>query len=377
MDDRLEVAIAGAGVAGLEAAFALQALAGELVNVTLIDPGTEFVYRPMAVREPFTRMPAQRYPLAAVAADAGAELVADAFRWLDASGRVLHTKGGRAVNYDALVLALGARPRAPFRHATTINVNRVGEQITEILAGIERGEIRSIAAVIPSTRGWPLPLYELALMTAHRARARGIELAVTVATPEEAPLAAFGEPVSTAIGALLEESGIEVFTGVSCEVPAPGIVSLRPGIETIEADCVIALPRLFGPSTPGLPKRARDGFIAVDPHCRVRGVEGVYAAGDATDFPLKFGTVAGEQADTAAAAIAQAAGAEIDPPPFRPVVYGMLLNGGKPLYLSAQLVGDHCQRSELSSAPTWRLPTKLVARYLAPYLDARDRAATR
>jgi sulfide:quinone oxidoreductase len=377
MADRLEVAIAGAGVAGLEATFALQALAGDLVSVTLIDPGEEFVYRPLVVREPFTRAPAQRYPLAAIAADAGATLICDAFRWLDAPARVLHTRGGRAVAYDALVLALGARPRAPFRHATTIDINRLGDHVGELLTEIERGEIRSLAAVIPSSRGWPLPMYELALMIAHRVRDRGIELELTVATPEEAPLALFGATVTEAVGHLLDEAGINVIAGVSCEVPSPGVVSLRPGFATVEADRVIALPRLFGPSTPGLPKRARDGFIAVDTHCRVRGVDAVYAAGDATDFPLKFGSVAGEQADTAAAAIAQAAGAEVDAPPFRPVVHGVLLNGGRPLYVSAHLVGDHSRRSEASAAPTWGLPTKLAARYLAPYLDARDRAATR
>jgi 2-polyprenyl-6-methoxyphenol hydroxylase-like FAD-dependent oxidoreductase len=50
----LQVLIAGAGVAGLEAALALDALAGEAVAVTLLDPAEHFEYRPMAVAEPFS-----------------------------------------------------------------------------------------------------------------------------------------------------------------------------------------------------------------------------------------------------------------------------------------------------------------------------------
>jgi sulfide:quinone oxidoreductase len=377
MKGKLEVAIAGAGVAGLEAAFALQALAADHVNVTLVDPGPDFVYRPMAVREPFTRIPAQRYSLASVAADAGAELLVDAFRWLDAANRVLHTRGGREVAYDALVLALGARPRSPFRHATTIDAHGLGEQITRLLAGIDRGQVKGVVGVIPSTSGWPLPMYELLLMIARRARDIGAQVELTLVTCEETPLGVFGAAVSEAVSELLSTAEITVITGAVCEVPARGVVSLRPGTNTLEADRVLSMPLLYGPSTPGLPKRARDGFIEVDAHCRVRGVQAVFAAGDATDFPLKFGAVASEQADTAARAIARAAGADVRATPFHPVVHGMLLSGGQPLYMSVHLVGDYARRSEVSAAPTWRLPTKLAARYLAPYLDARDRATAR
>ena len=46
---RLQVLIAGAGVAGLEAAFALRELAGDRVSVTLLAPNSDFIYRPLAV----------------------------------------------------------------------------------------------------------------------------------------------------------------------------------------------------------------------------------------------------------------------------------------------------------------------------------------
>ena len=71
-------------------------------------------------------------------------------------------------------------------------------------------------------------------------------------------------------------------------------------------------------------RRARDrraaarrrGFLPVDTHGRVAGVPGVYAAGDATDFDIKQGGIACQQADAAAEAIAADAGVAIDPAPF-------------------------------------------------------------
>jgi sulfide:quinone oxidoreductase len=49
----LRVVIAGGGVAGLEAMLALRELAGDRVDIELLSPSDEFVYRPMLVAEPF------------------------------------------------------------------------------------------------------------------------------------------------------------------------------------------------------------------------------------------------------------------------------------------------------------------------------------
>ena len=99
---------------------------------------------------------------------------------------------------------------------------------------------------------------------------------------------------------------------------------------------MIALPGLAGPFIPGLPHDAR-GFIPTDAHARVLGCAGVYAAGDATTFPLHQGGLAAQQADAAAEAIAASLGAIARAEPFRPVLRGVLLTGGAPLYLRAIL----------------------------------------
>ena len=67
------------------------------------------------------------------------------------------------------------------------------------------------------------------------------------------------------------------------------------------------------------------------------GCAGVYAAGDATTFPLHQGGLAAQQADAAAESIAASLGAIAEAEPFRPVLRGVLLTGGAPLYLRAVL----------------------------------------
>lgn len=373
--DALEVLIVGASVAGLEAGLALQDLAGDRVRTTLLTPATEFIYRPMVVREPFGYSTARRYPLDEIARDLGAELVTERLRWVEPESQLVHTEGGLSLPYDALLLAMGARPRPRFHHAITLDDRELDGQLHGLIQDVEGGYVRSLAFLIPDPMPWPLPIYELALMTAGRARDSGMDVLITVVTPEDAPLALFGGAVSETLTDLLARSGVSVLAAAHPEVTARGRVAIHPGNRTLKADRILALPQLFGPSTPGIPKTTPDGFLPVDPHCAVRGLPRVFAAGDATAFPVKFGGIAAQQADTAAQAIAALAGAPIEPRPFMPVIHGVLLGGPRPLYLSAHITGGHGSSSAISDESGGARTTKIEARYLAPYLEERDRTS--
>jgi sulfide:quinone oxidoreductase len=74
---------------------------------------------------------------------------------------------------------------------------------------------------------------------------------------------------------------------------------------------------------------------------------------------------AAQQADAAAEATAAAAGAEITPTPFKPVLRGLLLTGLTPRFMRAE-VGSH--ESELDTEPLWWPSGKIVGRHLAPFL---------
>ncbi len=369
---KLRVIIVGGGVAAIETALGLARLAPAQTDVTLIAPNDEFVYRPMTVVEPFSYGAAQRYPLARIAADAGAKLVAGELDWIDRAQRTIHTKAGEQLEYGALVLALGTRAVPRYKHAITIDDRAMDETLHGLIQDIEGGFIRRIAFVAPGRMAWPLPLYELALMTAGRAFDMQMELATTIITAETAPLGIFGSVASDAVAVLLAKANIERINSGYVEVPEAGAVVVNPGDRHLEFDRVIALPELYGPAVHGIPLVSH-GFIPVNLHGQVRAVERIYAAGDATDFPIKQGGIGSQQADAVAQSIASLAGAAVTPEAFRPVARAMLLTDGKPKYLTASITGGQGFSSEITDSPTWSPPSKISAVYLAPYLEDLDR----
>lgn len=369
---KLRVLIAGGGVAALETVLALQDLAGERVQMRVLAPNQEFVYRPMTVREPFAFANASHYALAPILAQAGAELIHDELAWVDPAEHVAHTSSGQELAYDALVLALGARSDARYPHALTIDDRKMDETLHGLIQDVELGYVKSIAFVAPARMAWPLPLYELALLTAGRAYDMNVELQATIVTPEDRPLAIFGAQVSEGVTALLQKAKIDVITSANAEVPARGEIVVNPGDRRLQAERIVALPELYGPSIRGIPL-SEHGFIPVDRFGHVDDLADVYAAGDATDFAIKQGGIGAQQADVLAESIAASAGADVEPKPFHPVVRGILLTYDKPRYLQAQVTGGQGFDSEFGTEPTWTPVSKIAARYLAPYLDELDR----
>jgi sulfide:quinone oxidoreductase len=99
----------------------------------------------------------------------------------------------------------------------------------------------------------------------------------------------------------------------------------------------------------------------------------VFAAGDATDFPVKHGAIAAQQADVAAAGIAHLAGLAERPPPLRPIIRATLLTGQQPIYATAELSEGLDWRSTIYEHPPWPLDEKVIADELGPYLCALER----
>jgi sulfide:quinone oxidoreductase len=360
------VVIAGGGVAALEAALALRALAEERVEIELIGPEPHFWYRPLSVAEPFELGQANHYELAALASAAGATFTLGTLKGVDADRHVATTSVGE-IPFDALLLAVGAVPTEAVPGALTFRGPADTERIRTLLEEMGAGDVRRVAFAVPWGAVWSLPAYELALMTAAHLRAHQIEgVELMLVTPEEEPLQLFGRAGSDAVGELLDERGITLLAGSHPAEFADGGLRLVPE-SRVEVDRVVALPRLQGPRLDGLPQ-TRSGFIPIDAHARVRGLDDVYAAGDIADFPVKQGGIAAQLADAAAEAIAQAAGADLRPEPFRPVLRGLLLTGGQPRYLRHELSGGADPADAVSPDPLWWPPAKIVGRHLAPFL---------
>jgi sulfide:quinone oxidoreductase len=127
----------------------------------------------------------------------------------------------------------------------------------------------------------------------------------------------------------------------------------------------VTVPVLTGPSIGGLPYDSA-GFLCVDANGRVAGVPGVFAAGDVTDFGIKQGGIACQQADAAADAIAALAGIPIEPRPFAPTLRGVLVTQRDRLWLKRDL--GHRGGVDGESSLDWPL-TKFVGRELSRLLD--------
>ena len=273
------VVIVGGGIAAVECGLALRESG---ISVVLVSPEPEFVLRPMLVAEALGAGTARRVPMSAFGFDVEHATVIE----VDPERRRVLLRGGGTLPYDTLVLAPGARTLPAFEDAIHLPDDAALDET-----------VASVDFVAPTVAGWLLPLYEAALLTAHRYP----HMRVTLVTPEERPLQAFGDPA------------------VAEALAPPGSRSRTSGTD---ADRLVSLPLVRGPQIPGVPTTGLYDFIPVDGYQRVVGLADAYAIGDATDFPVKQGGLACAQAEVAAAHIA---GAPTEP--FRPELRATLLTG--------------------------------------------------
>jgi sulfide:quinone oxidoreductase len=361
LDHMPTIVIAGGGIAGLEALIALHAHLGPTVDIELLEANTDLVERQRSVAEPFGGGPTRRFDLVRIAADHGAHLRPDRLASVDSEARRVSTVRGDTLDYDALLVAVGATPDMAIPGALTFSGGpRDVAAFSALLEDLDAGRVQRVAFALPTAVTWALPLYELALMTGEHVRSRGLQdVGLVLVTPECGPLDAFGAGISSHIWSLLAERGIAVVTHSVPLRAGPGGLIVAHG-EPVQAERIVSMPRVVGPWIGGLPHDGQ-GFLATDDHGAVLGVEGVWAAGDGTAFPLKQGGLAAQQAGAAAAAIASSLGADVSPEPFRPVLRGMLLDPSGPRFLDST-------RGDVPTTPLWWPPTKVAAPHLWEYL---------
>lgn len=363
----VHVLVAGGGVAALELMLGLRRLAEERVEMQLLAPERDFAYTPLAVAEPFGVGEARDFKLADIAVEQRTRTTVGALAAVDAERRRAVTAGGGELEYEQLVIATGARRREALPGALTFAREADRRAFRLLLEELTEGRVEKVVFAVPGGVVWALPLYELALMTASYLAKREIETVdLAFVTPEDAPLIMFGAKASDAVRALLEERGITLHTRTYPAAISDGRLVITPG-EPLPADRVVTLPRLEGPYLPGVPHDAA-GFIPTDRNGRVQGIDAVFAAGDVTTFPIKQGGLATQQADAVVEAIAAEAGAPVTPEPFRPVLRGLLLTGGPPSYMSAEITGGHGETSTVEMEPLWWPPSKIAGLYLSHYL---------
>jgi sulfide:quinone oxidoreductase len=368
---RPHIVIAGGGVAAVELALALHDLAGDRVRLTIVAPNAEFELRPLRTAEPFSRDRVRHHALATLAERVGAELVTASVTRVHADRhRVVADE--HTIGYDTLVLAVGGEHRPAYEKAFTFTGDVEAVDYHGLLQDIEEGYAHAVSFVVPPGMTWPLPLYELAIMTAREAWSMGIDdIKLQLVSPEPSPLALFGAQATEAMAELLAKAGVD-FRGSTYvhETEANRFVP-EPGGEPLDSRRIVALPTIEGIRIDGVPTDEH-GFVAVDAELRVVGLTDVFAAGDGTTLPVKQGGLACQQADAIAEQLAAAAGAPVEPQPFRPVLRGRVLTGHGAQYLERPSGGDDPSAGPPSELRLWSASRKVDGRYLSPWLEELD-----
>ena len=121
---------------------------------------------------------------------------------VDPDAHEVRTTDGGRLGYDRLIVAPA---RAPCRRRARRDDLPRPDQRRRRRGRAAQARERALF-VLPPDIGWPLPIYELALLAAHEFP-DGPEIAVV--TPEPRPLDVFGPVASDALARLLDRAGID------------------------------------------------------------------------------------------------------------------------------------------------------------------------
>lgn len=374
MGESKQVVVIGCGVAALETAIGLHECPNVHVDVTMICPSTDFDYRPFAVLEPFGIRHVEKMPISTLLDGCGVRVVRDKVSRIDQAFSRVMTSGGELVDFDALVVTTGAEPVEGLRGAVTIGDASATVKLTHMLRELDAGIVKRIAFVAPTGASWTLPMYEMALLTAARAKNHAHpDVKILAITTEQMPLQIFGEQATERVSELLEEAGVELHTSVRSRSFSDGRITTITGQE-IPVERVVALPNLVGRRIPGLPHDA-NGFLPIDRHGLVATTDAIYAAGDITNFPVKQGSIAAQQADAIVSALAVRFGDEQEARPFTPRLHAVLLSEKASTFIRASDDGGPHRGADVSDEPLWEDAEKIFSRHLSQRMQ-RFRAAT-
>ena len=148
----LNVVIAGAGRAGLEAMFRLHRLAGPRARITLLAANEAFSNHELDVLLPFATPYARRQNLRTLASAAGGRLHRARVSSIDVDEHHVITDAGETVAYDVLLLAIGAVQRAPLPHSLCFGSDGSQERMHGLIQDVEGDTCGGSRSSCPAAR---------------------------------------------------------------------------------------------------------------------------------------------------------------------------------------------------------------------------------
>jgi sulfide:quinone oxidoreductase len=374
------VVVLGGGFAALETAFQLAAsVKPTRVQLTVVSDRDHFLYRPGLTGLPFGAAEAPLHvPLARALDRRGINRRLACVRDIDTDRRVVHTNRTPPIHYDHLVIATGAQPH-PYRvpglaeHAAQLStpgqLHQLGERFQWIAHYAGHGRPQQVLFVVPPNTTWPGPAYEIALMLDTWLRRRDVrhQVRITFATAERA----FGERLGTGLHRILADEFEARGIAGSTELTVTEIAELHTCFDDgskVQHDLVVAVPPHAAALRHGALPSDGLGFLTCQPSDRsVVGCDGVYAPGDAGDFPVKQAFLAVTQARAVARAItARITGTPVEPE-FEPVTMCVLDAVDKAILVEAPLTVAGLVRVDHTLVLTgrwWRAAKYAFARYV-------------
>jgi NADH dehydrogenase FAD-containing subunit len=310
-----KIVVAGGGFAGLEALFYLRYKLGNEANLTLVSDQDYFLFKPNTIYIPFGEDPEKfRIPLARPVLKKRITFYPGRAVGVDPIQRKLVLERGE-IDYDYLVLATGASMRPEevpglSEYACTLwtpeEMLRLRHQLAQVVERAGEGRKQDVVFVVPPNNKCSGPLYELVMMIDTWLRRHKVRdsVQITWATYESSFIQAFGPRLHTVVSEEFAERGVEGHTGWMVSQVTPERVIFQDG-SSLPFDLLVSFPPYAARQAfAGLPSDPR-GFIKVDPDSRrVKGMESIFAVGDAADFPIKQAFLALLQGDAAAECIA-------------------------------------------------------------------------
>jgi sulfide:quinone oxidoreductase len=316
------VLILGGGFGGVVCAERLAKTLSHEHHITVVSRDDRFIFYPALVRLAFERAALEdiSYDLNEAMLDRRVRFVHAEVARVDPQERRVTLARGQVsgeMSYDYLVMALGRRlatERVPgfYEYAHHLLTPEAARKFGEAVRNFHQG--RAVIGYCPEAR-LAVPAYETAFALARTLDARGERAAarITLISPEPPGDALGGEAMARALRSALAEHDIEFLPDFAVAHVSPGAVSTEAG-RYLNYDLLMLIPPFQGPSamaSTGLTDA--NGYVAVDPTMRVRGVERMYAVGDCVHLAgPKMGHMAINQAEVAARNLA----AEIEGHPF-------------------------------------------------------------
>jgi NADH dehydrogenase len=284
-----QVVVVGGGFAGLWAAAAAARRLDEAggpaadVSITLVNRDPWHVIRVRAYEQDLSDT---RIALADVLDPIGVELVVGEVSAIDAGARVVRIGPDRTLSYDRLVLAPGSQLQMPdipglASHAFSVDTYLEAERLNRHLVDLpHRPASPGHDTVLVVGAG--LTGIEAACEMPEKLKRAGMRGGRVIIADHRSRVGSdMGEEARPVIETALHEMGIESRTGIKVEEADAGGVTLAGGERIATETLVWAGGMRANPLAAMLPvERDRLGRLPVDEYMRVKGVAGVFAAGD-------------------------------------------------------------------------------------------------